>query len=754
LATKHLDRGSFALRFLIAGLFGCPLLGVTQAFAQALSAGERVDEGLSLRFSDELLPAARPLTRNARSGKASTEFDAPLRLAPSLALGAQVAAGTALSSRRDLRTGRGNAPLLLADAAADDPPYDPTDSSAPAVIRPGRPLTGSTKKAPGAIDTADVTQGDSDGSGLGWGLAPLRWGGQLGVLTRRNSSSDGGRSSDMQEYLNLRAASYVYQPWFAQVNGNLQLATNQGSSTGGSDGTESRQQGKSITGGGSLRLFPISRFPFQANFDVSDSRNNSDLVSTDYTNTRLGVRQNYQPEDGAYAVSGGYDSSTINSNGFGKDSVGTWFGNFSRNTDVQSMQGNLNYSESTRTQNGDASRLLTFDSRHTYRIEENISYDSLAMITDNTLNYTTPAGVSSNHGRYMQFNSTLTWRPEDEDIPLYVIGGLRTLSALNETNGASSTSQSMGLNLSATYTPTANLSLSGNGLLTRVANNLGGAQLLSLVGGGATYSGDPLNFGNYSYNWSAGASGSQQSGGGGQGTTSLSSNTSLTGQFNHNLNRAILAGEGSSWYLTLGQSLAETSSSQVGNTASLTNSAGVSYRAIAGEAYSGTASFNANDMLTTGANAGHFRYFNVQLNGQAQFSQRSSGSVNLTFQWSAQETPQVQSNAIYFNGVAQNNGAQQSTSNVFGSAVFQHQRAFGMPGLRYTMSFNANTLARDDRLAGDVNGSVERLTYSLDNRFDYRIGMLDFQLKGLITESAGKKNALIFLKATRDFGRY
>jgi hypothetical protein len=738
LGTKPLDRSSFVLRFLIAGLFSGSLLDVNQAFAQALSVRERVDDGLALRFSDAFLPVTRPSVRSAKPQKTASEADTILRLTSSPELGVQ-----AYSSRRGER---GNSPIMIAEQAVDDAPYDPTVRGGASVVRPGRPLTGLAPAASGATVATDAAEGQD----LGWGLAPVRWGGQLGTLARRNSSSGGASSSDLQEFLSLRAASYIYQPWFAQVNGNVQLTNNQSSSSGGGSGsTNSQQQGRGISGGGTLRLFPVSRFPFQANYDVSDSRNNADLVSSNYTNTRFGARQNYQPEDGAYTLTGGYDSSTINSSDFGKDSVATWFGGFSRNTDIQSMQGNLNYSQSDRSQNGDSSRLLSFDSRHTYRIEENLSYDSLATIVDNTLNYTTPSGVSSNHGRYMQFNSNLTWRPEDEDIPLYVTGGWRSLSALSETNGTSSTSQSMGVNLSATYMPTANLSLSGNGLMTRLANSTGGSQLLTLIGGGATYTGDPLNFGNYSYNWSAGASGSQQSGGGGTGNAGLNSNTSLTGQFNHNLSRVIGAGEADSWYLTVGQSLAETSSTQVGNTSSLTNSAGVSYRAIAGDAYNGTASFNANDMLTTGANAGHFRYFNLQLNGQAQFTTRSSGSINLTFQWSEHKDTQVQNNTVYFNSAAQ-----ASATNIFGSAVFQHQRAFGVPGLRYTMSFNANTLARDDRLAGDVNASVERVTYSFDNRFDYRIGLLDFQLKGLVTETAGKKNALIFLKATRDFGRY
>jgi len=762
LGIKHLDRDSAVLRLLVAGLFGGSLLGANQGFAQTSSPTQSVgDDGLWLRSSEDL-PDLRP-ARNTNPPKTVPDRGAFLRLRLSPALGLLATAGMAPASRRGGRAeaGAGDTPALLAESDDDDAPYDPTVPGPRPSALPARPAARRAPAAPGTSATTGISGAAQDkeaASVLGWSFAPVRWGGQLGLFTRRNSSGGGAQSSDIQEYLNLRAASYIYQPWFAQVNGNLQLASNQGSSSAGSGsgGTESKQEGKSITGGGTVRLFPVSRFPFQANFDVSDSRSSSDVITTDYTNTRFGFRQSYRPEDGAYALTGGYDASTITSNSFGKDSVGTVFGNFSRNTDVQSIQASGNYSQSTRSLTGDASRLISFDSRHSYQLEENISYDSLATITDNTLSYSTPSGIVNNHGRYMQFNSSLTWRPEDEEIPLFVTGGMRTLSALNESVGNSSTSQSMGLNLSATYAPSANLSFNGNGLVTRLASSSAGSQVLTLLGGGAVYTGNPLNIGNFSYNWNAGANGSQQSGTGGQGGNGTSSNTSLTGQLNHNLNRAINASDNSSWYFTLGQSLAETSSTQIGNTTSLTNSAGVSYRTMFGEAYGGTASFNANDMRTSGANAGHFRYFNLQLNGQAQFSQRSAGSVNLTFQWSAQDLPQVQDNTVFASSPQNTtqSSSRNSAMNIFGSAVYQHQRVFGMPGLRYTMSFNANTLARDERMAGDVNGSVDRLTYSVDNRFDYRVGLLDFQLKGMVTESAGKKNALIFFKATRDFGRY
>jgi len=630
-------------------------------------------------------------------------------------------------------------------------PFDPT-ARTPAVAPGPAPTERPAAKRTGlaALVAPKDTPVDDTSGGLGWAMAPVRWGGSTGLQLRRNSSSDGAHSSDAQENLYLRASSYIYAPWMAQVAGNLALTQNQGSSfsgTGGA-GNESQQKSTGVNGGGSLNLFPISRFPFQATYDVSSSQNSSDIVSSAYTNTRVGLRQSYRPEAGSYSVTGGYDHSTIDSGAQGKDKVGAWFGSFSRNTEVQSLQMSGNYSETTRSVNGESSRLINLNSSHTYQLVENLSYNSQATITDTTLNYLNGTGLSKIHGRFMQFNSFLTWHPEDEDIPLYVNGGVRTLSALNESPDSSSTSQSIGANLSATYTYSPNLAFNGNGLVTHLASSGSGSQMLGLIGGGATYTGDPLTFGKFSYNWNAVASGSEQTGG------IRGNNLTMTGQLNHTLQRALGEGGDSAWYFTVGQSVAESADRLLGKTTSLSHNAGMSYRASRGESLNGFASLNASDVMTIGANPGHFRYMNLQLNGQAQFSPRSSGSVNLTFQWSAQNNPVVQSTFSSTSLTNNSNNSNNSRLNIYGSAVYQQMRVFGVQGLRYNMTFNANTLAHDDRLSGDVNGSIERVAYSLENRLDYRVGLLDFQLKGLVTEAAGKKNALIFFKASRDFGRY
>jgi hypothetical protein len=83
-----------------------------------------------------------------------------------------------------------------------------------------------------------------------------------------------------------------------------------------------------------------------------------------------------------------------------------------------------------------------------------------------------------------------------------------------------------------------------------------------------------------------------------------------------------------------------------------------------------------------------------------------------------------------------------------------HARAFGVRGLRYTLMFNANTTRSqsDTRLEGNPDAGRDQVTRSLEQRLDYRIGRLDVRLSTRLAEIDGKKNALVLLRISRDFG--
>ena len=589
---------------------------------------------------------------------------------------------------------------------------------------------------------------DSDSAGatplaaFGWAIPPIRWGGQVGLQMSQNHNSSGANSSDIAEFLNLNASSYIYQPWFAQINGNLSLSTSQSKSSSGSQ-ADSTSSTESISGGGQLNLFPLSRFPALLTYDVSDSNSTSNLTGTDSTTTRFGIRQSYRPESGAYNVSAGYNTSTISSSTQGDDRVDALSGSFSTRFNAQSLSANTNFSESTGNRTGQSSSLLNLNVFHNWRARDNLLVDSLATVNDNTQTFLSGGGsLSENHGRTMQLNSNVNWHPEeDEDgniIPLNVNGGMRATTFQNDSPGSSTSTQSLSANAAASYNYSSNLSLSGNALATQVSSSASNSQVFTLLGAGANYTGDPLTFGNFSYNWNAGANGSQQSGGG-------SSDLTLTEQFGHNLNRAIALSKTSSMGLSFGQNASHSSSEQSGNTASLSHNASASYNTAFSDRASGNAGLNLSDTITAGANPSHYTNLNLDTRGQIQFNTLSSGSISMTLQHAINDTSSL--------GASDNRTA---VTNIFGSASYQHARAFGVPRLRYNASLSANTTSSssDERLAGNVNSANEDINYAIDNRFNYRIGLLDFQLRGTINSVAGQENATVFFRVTRDLGGF
>ncbi|MFC5302941.1 hypothetical protein [Azospira restricta] len=597
---------------------------------------------------------------------------------------------------------------------------------------------------------------DAGIAGSGWGLAPIRWGGSVGVQMRRQQM-DGGSSSSTVGLFNLRASSYIYEPWLAQVSGNLGITSGRSSSTSsaasgtGSSGNQSDTQ-STVIGGGMLHLFPMSRFPFMATFDRSDSRANGTFVSTDYTNTRIGLRQSYRTESGAQNASLGFDRSVVETSQSGLDTVNAVYGNYSHAFDNQTTQMNGRISQSRRDLNGESSRLINYYARHTYRFEDNLNAETSTMLNDNTLNYRSNGVLANSHGRYLQLNSSVSWRPEseyeDEVHPLSVIAGINLFTSASSFNNESSESKSLSGNVSATYAYSPNLTFMGTGLATRITNSNGDPQLLTNVGGAATYIGDPLTFGKFSYNWNVGGSANRQGGG------TSGANRLLAMQGSHSLGRDFPLTTAQSIQLSLSQSVSHSSDQLIGNSTTLNHTAGSTWRIQGGDQSFGSVGLSFSDMVTTGANEGHYRYLYLQVNGNGQLSPRSSLSANLTVQWSMQETQrQVTTSSAGF-GSSPIFTDQNKRTNVFGSLNYAHTRAFGVSGLRYNLSFNANTQMVDSRLLGDVAAQPERFTYWLENRFDYRIGMLDLSATGTIIETGGKKNAQVFFRATRQFGKF
>jgi hypothetical protein len=586
-------------------------------------------------------------------------------------------------------------------------------------------------------------------AGSGWEIPPIRWGGSLGYSMQRSSSNSGSSNSSSTAqglFANLTASSYLYAPWFATVSGRLGITNANSSSSSTTAGNGDDNKSSNVVGGGELNMFSSSRFPFRAYFDRSDSRTSGTIVSQDYVSTRYGLTQNYRADDSMSSGSFMLDRSVVANSDGNNDSVTALSGSYATQTGIWQHNLNGRYSLGEREKTHESARLIGLNSSHTATVSDSLSLGGTMNYSDSELRTADGSnGLYSNRGRYLQLYTYGSWMPEFEDLddlPLTLNGSLRYGSQENNFGGSQSTAQTMGLNLSGMYRFSNNLTASLNTALNHISVSDSGSRLLTLVGSNVNYVGNPLSFGNYSYNWNVGGSANWQSGAG-----EVRASGMLGAIATHSLARTYTLGEGQTLSLNYSQSLNLMSSQAVGSSESLSNNLSANYGMYFGERFSGALSGMVSDVYTTGVNAQHYKNLSLGMLGQGTLSQQSSLNLNLMFNWSDQSNQTLDAY-----GVPQTMNTQRMTIN--GSASYSHLRFAGVRGLRYNLLFAADTRLRDDRLYGNFNTDQDRSRLSLTNRLDYTLGLLNFRLSLMNNEVGGKKNALLFFQVTRQIGAY
>lgn len=631
-------------------------------------------------------------------------------------------------------------------------------TAVPGVLPPASPEPEPARN-PALPAASDSQKEESAGNGVRWTIPPIRWGGTSGYMLQRNSSSSGQSSMSTGMFSTLNASSYIYAPWAATVAGRLGLTTTTASSGGGNlGGQDSQSRNATVVGGGELNIFPVSRFPFQAYFDRSDSRASGNLVTNDYVNTRFGARQTYRGEDGFTNAGLQFDHSTVDSNLGGRDTLTALSGNYGTEIGIVRNSISGRYSVGERTQTGERARLVGLNTTHNATLDDNINLSGNVSYLDNTITGGTGLGIfGDTRTRFLQANAFGTWMPEfedREDLPLTLSGGVRVGTLHNEFSGLSIDSRNVGANANALYRFSNNFTVGANGAINQVSTSGSGAGnvLLTLVGLTANYASDPLNIGKFSYNWNVGSNVSWQSGSG-----VIPANLTTGAQAGHTLGRFIPLSDTDSLSLTLGQTVTATQNQSLGNSVSLSHSLGTSYGMRWGEQFSGNASASLSDIMTTGVSAQHYRMLSASFSGMGQLSPISSANINLQFNWNQQTTDTQQTFGFPTSGAGTGTGNGTLNSQhmtLIGSASYTNIRFLGVRGLRYNLLFTADTRMRDDRLFGNVNGEIDRTRWTLNNRFDYRIGLIEFRANAALNDVGGKKNALLFFQVTRQFGAY
>lgn len=578
-------------------------------------------------------------------------------------------------------------------------------------------------------------------------MAPIRWSGNTGTAGNAFSSDDGSKSLSISNTLNVQANSFIGAPYIAQWSGMFGMNSADNRFTQSSGGTQ-RSESSGLNFGGSVNVFPISRFPFTAtlNHGTSESRAGENRVPT--TNTSLGLRQQYRTERGdTYAasynrnsfVAGG--STSQNSSLNGSFSARRVFDQEHYLEGDHSLNASLAFTPSTSDIGGQTSRLLNANVSHNWTVHEDLSVGNMVTLASTQRDQFVGDTLARNDSKVLLAATNFVWRPV-EDLPLTLTGGGSFSQTQIVVANELVRQQTVAANLSTSYRFTNNLSASGNASLASTSS--GTERITSgAAGASASYTGDPLKFGDYIYGWNLGGGLSGNVATQGDNTFSLSSSAG------HNLTRTLVIDESQAINMSAAQT-ASYNQSRTGPATSLSHSFGAAWRAGYGEALTVSLSANLADTISTGQSGNnHYRNMTLVGNGQYQVSSRAALTLNANLNWN-QNLVGTSSQQQIVNGLI-GNDRQSQVSGSF-SLGYTHSSPFSIRNLNYNGSVLWINSQSSNRLAGsDPLATLAQKSFSLQQLLDYRIGRLTFRLNHALIDQAGKKSASIFGSVNREF---
>lgn len=563
-------------------------------------------------------------------------------------------------------------------------------------------------------------------------LAPMRWHGNMGIEQRALRSGESGRRDQTIEFIDVDLSTYIAQPWLAQVRANLGLLAYQQRAAGNADlqhDGSSAERALAFTGGGTVMVFPASRFPFSATFSQSDSRTSGEATPSDFVNRMVALRQAYRSPLGDQVYGASLERSTLISESFGRDTVTSVSGTAQRTLGVHQLDFSGNYAQNRRSQDGIGSDIARVSGHHSWRPDELVDVETFASMSLSDLESPSFAGQRS---RFVQANTFGTWRPEEES-PLFVTGGVRFADASFGASGAESVARTLGVNAAASYALSDAARLVGSASVNSLTGD-GKSDVVTTQSLGANYSPAPVALGPLSYSWGTSFSGNNQTGG------VEPQQHAEVAQANHQASAMRALAGTLSVNGSVNQGLSVQEDSLRGLSRTLTHSLSMGTRWQPTPASDGLLTVSLGDARTQGARVEHFQLLNVQTSGQVQLSAYSLLSANLTVQVIRQNLA--------------SEGDERNSRQLSGTASFQQGRLFGVRSLRLVSSATFNDLALESRLAGDVAAPRDTYNRLYESRLQYDIGRLEIRFGMRLAKLEAQSDRQFFLRVNRRFGTF
>ena len=577
------------------------------------------------------------------------------------------------------------------------------------------------------------------GAARRWVVPPIVWSGRA-QYDFRNERFEGGTAST-RHYLTARieAKTYLWQPWFARVDGALGFSI--GRSTFRAT-TDSESEPRSdltdgfLTGGAGIELFPVSRFPFTARLEATDSRVDGSGTGLEYRQVRLRLDQRFVPESRAWNLSASYEHATQSGSFIGRDNQDTVTANWQLSQAAHSVTVDGSASWNRRGETGESTLFDTLIGRHTWRPEPGLTLDSTASYAHNL--YDLRFGRFEN--RIAQLSSIGFWYPQGKPWSL-TASARATISDF----GSGSASTGAALSLGGSYQFTRNWRGFAN--VATFANRAGGTSSSGIAGSSSvTYQSDPVQIASFDASLFGSLNGSYASGGAldaGQGAV----------QAGYTIARAWPIG--TNFYLTINanQSVgyAATTTDRDSPIVATTLGAGANWTSDASQAF---LRLSVNDARATAADGFSITLANLQFAGSLQFGRYRtlSGDISVQRTWQRLEPLPLTDEPAQNDPLRLLTPLRLGQTSASANLVYTDNRFVNVPRLRFVSEVRVtNDIVNDFNPLAPI---YDRATRQWINRIEYTIGRLLLGAHVALYTLDGVRNETFMIRVQRDFGIY
>jgi hypothetical protein len=581
-------------------------------------------------------------------------------------------------------------------------------------------------------------------------LAPVRASGSIGNTFRTRETTEEPREYSNQVTADVRANSFIWQPWFVTVGGDATVGWE--NEVGGTQGDASSLL---IGGTAVLGILPLSRYPATLTYSHTDNRVDGDFSGSDSISDRVAFRAS-QAYNSNLRTSFNAAYQTIEQPDRGSEDSWSAGADITKTFNRDSLSLSLDYSASDFHSSTDSAGPLDEDTKEQIGVA---TFNYNAVFSDYFTVNNEVTGIYDledterelSEERQVQGVSVGSWRSPDR--PFTINGALRALGEIDSfdpTSPGSATReverQSVNATLGANYQIIPGLTANGgaNGEFENTVNRAGGA----VTGGGDStgkrsagtllagldYVSDTRPLAGFEWGWRAGTSNQVTY------DTADGMEHSESGRLGHSFDRRFAGLVLDPIDFRFTQEGRVTHDNEDGAEPNITHRLSLTHN----RAFNGTANFVRLSLSDSRDLAGD-EIDELQL---AHLILSHNSRLGATRGWNASLSSQVSRQRV-------SGGEEDYNASANGRFAYRHGEVCRVEDLVFTSELNLNAIGFEEVITGeDEEDTATSDIFRADwrNRLDYRIGRLVTSLETTLFQSRDEFGNIVLLRIRREFG--